>query len=627
MDNHQRRQFQFSGVYLLLAFAGLLVVQGIIARQSAPRPVPMSTLMDDVRSGRVSKVLIRDTDVVAELKPEGKKADATPERIVATRLPGIDETDLVEELRKNDVEFSGVIQHTSWLETFLVAWLLPLAAIGAIWFFLMRRMQRAGPLSVGRNKARIYDETLQQKVNFTDVAGVDEAEAELVEVVDFLKHPQRYTVLGARIPKGVLLVGPPGTGKTLLARAVAGEAGVPFFSMSGSEFVEMFVGLGAARMRDLFEESKKRAPCIVFIDELDAIGKSRGGLAAMATHDEREQTLNQLLTEMDGFTGTTGVIIMAATNRPEVLDPALLRAGRFDRQVIVDRPDLKGRQEILEIHVRPVKLTDDVDLHVLAQRTPGMVGADLAKVANEAALAAARRGVSLVAQRDFEEAIDRIQLGLEKKGRVLSPDEKRRVAYHESGHALTALSVDHANPVHRVTIIPRSIGALGVTLQLPTQDRYLVTREELLDRICVLFGGRVAEELVCEDISTGAHDDLTKATETARQMVTRLGMSEKLGPLTFGRDHSSQFLRGMSTEERNYSEETARAIDGEVREILETQHARAREILERSRDVLERLAARLLEVETLDRDDLEEILWRQLAAATREPVTERPARR
>jgi cell division protease FtsH len=624
MDNHQKRQFQFSGIYLLLAFAGLLVVQEIVARQAAPRPVPMSTLMDDVRNGKVSKVLIRDTDFLAELKTQDEKTNATPERVVASRLPGIDETDLVEELRKNDVEFSGHIQHTSWLETFLVAWLLPIAAIGAIWFFLMRRMQRAGPLSVGRNKARIYDETRQQKVTFADVAGVDEAEAELVEVVDFLKHPQRYTTLGARIPKGVLLVGPPGTGKTLLARAVAGEAGVPFFSMSGSEFVEMFVGLGAARMRDLFEESRKRAPCIVFIDELDAIGKSRGGLAAMATHDEREQTLNQLLTEMDGFTGATGVIIMAATNRPEVLDPALLRAGRFDRQVIVDRPDLRGREEILKIHVRPLKLADDVDLRILSQRTPGMVGADLAKVANEAALAAARRGVSLVAQRDFEEAIDRIQLGLEKKSHVLSPDEKRRVAYHESGHALTALSVDHANPVHRVTIIPRSIGALGVTLQLPTQDRYLVTREELLDRICVLFGGRVAEELVCKDVSTGAHDDLTKATETARQMVTRLGMSEKLGPLTFGRDHTSQFLGGLGTEERNYSEETARAIDAEVREILEAQHTRAREILERCHEVLERMAARLLEVETLDRSDLEEILGRSLAPAEREPAPGEP---
>jgi cell division protease FtsH len=619
MDDHQKRQFQFSGVYLLLAFAGLLIVQEIAARQAAPRPVPMSALMDDVRDGKVSRVLIRDDDVVADLKAEGKEKEAAPERIVATRLPGIDETELVDELRKHDVEFAGHIQQTSWLQTFLVAWVLPIALIGAIWVFLMRRMQRAGPLSVGRNKARIYDETAQQRVTFDDVAGVEEAEAELVEVVDFLKRPQRYTALGARIPKGVLLVGPPGTGKTLLARAVAGEAGVPFFSMSGSEFVEMFVGLGAARMRDLFEESKKRAPCIVFIDELDAIGKSRGGLAAMATHDEREQTLNQLLTEMDGFTGASGVIIMAATNRPEVLDPALLRAGRFDRHVIVDRPDLQGREDILKIHVRPIQLDDDVDLHVLAQRTPGMVGADLAKVANEAALAAARRGVPRVAQQDFEEAIDRIQLGLEKKGRVLSPDEKRRVAYHESGHALVALSVDHANPVHRVTIIPRSIGALGVTLQLPTQDRYLVTREELLDRICVFFGGRVAEELVCDDISTGAHDDLTKATETARQMVTRLGMSETLGPVTFGRDHTSQFLEGMSAEERNYSEETARAIDAQVREILEGQHTRAREILERRRDDLERLATRLLEVETVGRSDLEEILGTPLGLADRKP--------
>jgi cell division protease FtsH len=481
-------------------------------------------------------------------------------------------------------------------------------------------MQRGGPLSIGRNKARIYDETRQQKVTFADVAGVDEAEGELIEVVDFLKTPQKYTALGARIPKGVLLIGPPGTGKTLLARAVAGEAGVPFFSMSGSEFVEMFVGLGAARMRDLFEEAKKRAPCIVFIDELDAIGKSRGGLTAMATHDEREQTLNQLLTEMDGFSGTTGVIIMAATNRPEVLDPALLRAGRFDRQVVVDRPDLRGREAILKIHVRSVKLADDVDLLVLAQRTPGMSGADLAKTVNEAALAAARRGVALVGQRDFEEAIDRIQLGLEKKGRVLNEDEKRRVAFHESGHALVALSVDHANPVHRVTIIPRSIGALGVTLQLPTEDRYLVTREELLDRICVLFGGRVAEEVVFEDVSTGAHDDLAKATETARQMVTRLGMSEVLGALTFGRTQHSRFLEGMGMEERNYSEETARAIDAEVRAILEKQHRRAREILDTRRDVLDRMATRLLEVETLDRAEIEGVLHQPATAAARPSI-------
>jgi cell division protease FtsH len=340
----------------------------------------------------------------------------------------------------------------------------------------------------------------------------------------------------------------------------------------------------------------------------------------MATHDEREQTLNQLLTEMDGFSGTTGVIIMAATNRPEVLDPALLRAGRFDRQVVVDRPDLRGREAILKIHVRSVKLADDVDLLVLAQRTPGMSGADLAKTVNEAALAAARRGVALVGQRDFEEAIDRIQLGLEKKGRVLNEDEKRRVAFHESGHALVALSVDHANPVHRVTIIPRSIGALGVTLQLPTEDRYLVTREELLDRICVLFGGRVAEEVVFEDVSTGAHDDLAKATETARQMVTRLGMSEVLGALTFGRTQHSRFLEGMGMEERNYSEETARAIDAEVRAILEKQHRRAREILDTRRDVLDRMATRLLEVETLDRAEIEGVLHQPATAAARPSI-------
>jgi cell division protease FtsH len=607
MDQQQKKQAQFSGAYLLLAFAALLFVQGVLARRAAPKAVPMSELLQHVREGHVAEVLVRDADIVVALKADG---DQKPERLVATRLPGIDETALVKELQEKGVKFSGFIERTSWLETFLLAWILPIAVLAAIWFFLMRRLQggRGGPLSIGRNKARIYDATKAAKVTFEDVAGVDEAEAELVEVVDFLKSPQKYTALGARIPKGVLLVGPPGTGKTLLARAVAGEAGVPFFSLSGSEFVEMFVGLGAARMRDLFEEARKRAPCIVFIDELDAIGKSRGGVAAFSTHDEREQTLNQLLVEMDGFEATAGVIIMAATNRPEVLDQALLRAGRFDRQVVVDRPDLRGREDILKVHVRKVKLADDADVLVLAQRTPGMVGADLAKVVNEAALAAARRGSDLVAQRDFEAAIDRIQLGLEKKGRVLNEDEKRRVAYHESGHALVALSVDHANPVHRVTIIPRSIGALGVTLQLPTEDRYLVTKEDLLDRICVLFGGRVAEELVCGDISTGAHDDLARATETARQMVTRLGMSEKLGAMTFGRQQSSRFLEGMGMEERTYSEETARAIDAEVRSILQDQHRRATSILTEKRDVLERMTRRLLEVETLDRREIDAIV-------------------
>ncbi len=624
MDQQKKKQAQFSGAYLFLAFAALFFIQGVIAKRTAPKTVPMSELQQQVRDGKVGEVVIRATDIVAELRAEG---DAKPERIVATRLPGIDETALVEELRAKGVKFTGFVERTSWLEGFLLTWLLPMALLGGIWYFLMRRMQggRGGPLSIGKNKATIYDATRHGKVTFDDVAGVDEAEAELVEVVDFLKTPQKYTALGARIPKGVLLVGPPGTGKTLLAKAVAGEAGVPFFSLSGSEFVEMFVGLGAARMRDLFEEARKRAPCIVFIDELDAIGKSRGGVAAFSGHDEREQTLNQLLVEMDGFEDQAGVIIMAATNRPEVLDQALLRAGRFDRQVVVDRPDLRGREEILKIHVRKVKLAPDADLHVLAQRTPGMVGADLAKTVNEAALSAARRGQELVAQKDFEIAIDRIQLGLEKKGRVMNEVEKWRVAYHESGHAIVALSVDRANPVHRVTIIPRSIGALGVTLQLPTEERYLVTREDLYDRICVMFGGRVAEEIVCGDISTGAHDDLSRATETARQMVTRLGMSDKLGPMTFGRQQSNRFLEGMGMEERTYSEETARTIDAEVRALLETQHQRAKDILTEKRELLERMTRRLLEVENLDRAEIEALV--AVPATTSQTSAGEPSRR
>ncbi|HXY40022.1 MAG TPA: AAA family ATPase, partial [Vicinamibacteria bacterium] len=379
-------------------------------------------------------------------------------------------------------------------------------------------------------------------------------------------------------------------------------------SMSGSEFVEMFVGLGASRMRDLFVEAKKRAPCIVFIDELDAIGKSRAGTSSLSGHDEREQTLNQLLVEMDGFIGNAGVIIMAATNRPEVLDPALLRAGRFDRQVLVDSPDLAGREAILKVHLRTLRLDEEVVPRALAQRTPGMVGADLAKVVNEAALAGARRGSTRVAHRDFEEAIDRIQLGLEKKGRALTEAEKKRVAYHESGHTVVALSVDHANPVHRVTIIPRSIGALGVTLQLPSEERYLMTRDELLDRIAVMMGGRVAEEVAFGDMSTGAHNDLERATETARAMVMQLGMSHRFGPVTFGRNHTSRYLEGGAMEERNFSEQTAQEIDAEVCSILEAQYLRARQILDERRCLLEKMTARLLEVETLDRPDVDALI-------------------
>jgi cell division protease FtsH len=614
MEEHRKRQFQFTGGYWLLAFVGLLVLQSVVARQTAPRAVPYSEFLATLRADKVAEVQLRETDLLATLKPEKEKG--TGERLVADRLPRIDESPLLKELEARGVKFAGRVERTSWLEALFLGWILPIALLGGLWFLFMRRMGRGGPLSLGKNKAKIYDATQHGRVTFEDVAGVDEAEAELVEVVDFLKQPSKYVALGARIPKGVLLVGPPGTGKTLLARAVAGEAGVPFFSMSGSEFVEMFVGLGAARMRDLFEQAKQRAPCIVFIDELDAIGKSRGGIAALATHDEREQTLNQLLVEMDGFSLTGGVIIMAATNRPEVLDAALLRAGRFDRQVLVDRPDLRGREEILKVHVRQVKPAPAVDLRTLAQRTPGMVGADLAKVVNEAALAAARRGSEgLVGMADFEEAIDRIQLGLRKSGRVMNDAEKRRVAFHESGHALVALSVKHSDPVHRVTIIPRSIGALGVTLQLPTEDRYLMTRDELRDRICVLLGGRAGEEVCCGDLSTGAQNDLERVTDIARHMVCRFGMSDKLGPVTYGRPAGPRFLEGLTGEERNYSEKTAQEIDAEVRAILEDELERAREFLRSRREALLAVAARLLELETLDRAQLEALALPPAVAA------------
>lgn len=616
LDPSHKKQITFSGIYLLIAVAVFWVLNGVIMKRTEPKTLPYSELLALIRDGKVEQAELRANEIVAIMKPpEGRPQPDRPETVIATRLPGIDETALQKELEEKKVKFSGKIDTVAWWETLLLSWVAPLALIMGVYYFAIRRLRKGvGPMSIGQNKAKIYDESQEERVTFADVAGVDEAEAELVEVVDFLKNPDKYRALGARIPKGVLLVGPPGTGKTLLAKAVAGEAGVPFFSISGSGFVEMFVGVGAARMRDMFEQAKERAPCIVFIDELDAIGKSRGGVGAMAVHDEREQTLNQLLTEMDGFNGSHGVIIMGATNRPEVLDQALLRAGRFDRQVVVDRPDVKGREEILQVHAKRLKLGGEVDLRLVAQRTPGMVGADLANVVNEAALAAARRGSAVVELMDFEEAIDRIQLGLKKRGRVMNEEEKRRVAFHEGGHTLVALSVKHADPVHRVTIIPRSIGALGVTLQLPTEERYLMTREELRDRICVMLGGRAAEELCCEDISTGAQNDLERATETARQMVCRFGMSEKLGPLTYGRPAGMRFLEApvMFGEERNFSDETARAIDAEVRAIVDTEHKRARSILTERRAVLDGIAQRLLEVETLERVELERMVGEPL---------------
>jgi cell division protease FtsH len=590
---------------LILTGILLLLLQLLPQQGSSIKSVPYSELLEQVRAGKVAKLEVDEREVLAMLKDPKDP----PQRLVATRVPGLSVEPLIELLSAQKVEFQGHMARMSWWQS-LLGWIVPMLAIVAFWAWFSRRMsKRAGPLSFGRSHIKIYDRGEKERVTFDDVAGVDEAEAELLEVVEFLKTPQKYRALGARIPKGVLLLGPPGTGKTLLARAVAGEAGVPFFSMSGSDFVEMFVGVGAARVRDMFEQAKPRAPCIVFIDELDAIGKSRGGLAAMGANEEREQTLNQLLVEMDGFEAGSGVVIMAATNRPEILDPALVRAGRFDRQVLVDRPDIRGREEILAVHARKLKLGPDVDLHVIAQRTPGMVGADLANLLNEAAISAARRGGSEVNAADVEEAVDRVQLGLKKKNRAMDKDEKQRVAFHEAGHALVALSMAHADPVHRVTIIPRSIGAIGATLQLPTQDRYLMTRPQLIDRICVMLGGRAAEELALGDTSTGAQNDLERVTETARQMVCRFGMSAKLGPLAYGKLHGARFLELPINlgEDRNFSEETAQAIDREVRALVEAEYARAHAVLADKRSALATIAARLLVVETLERAELEQL--------------------
>jgi cell division protease FtsH len=623
MNETNKRQWVFTAVYVLLAAASFYLVNRAF---TTPRPkaVSYSEFLAAVRAGQLSEVSIGETELLGLLKEDAAKAQGGP-ALVATRLPGMEETALLQELEARQIKYAGHYQPKSWWKDLLLAWMLPLFLIFLFYGVGMWRLGQggAGPLTFGKNRAKIYDQSAQAKVTFDDVAGVDEAEAELVEVVDFLKNPQKYQALGGRIPKGVLLVGPPGTGKTLLARAVAGEAGVPFFSISGSEFVEMFVGVGAARVRDLFEQAKQKAPCIIFIDELDAIGKSRSaGRGMIVSHDEREQTLNQLLVEMDGFDASKGVIIMAATNTPEVLDPALLRAGRFDRQVVIDRPDVQGREEILKVHARHVKLAADVDLKTIAARTPGMVGADLANVVNEAALLAARRGAQAVGMRDLEEAIDRVMLGLEKKSRVMSAAEKERVAYHETGHALVALSVEHADPVHRVSIIPRSVGALGHTLQLPTQEKYLMTEPELRDQIAVMLGGRAAEEIVYDGVvSTGAANDLERASELARQMVTRYGMSERLGPLTYGRPATAQFLKTpFAPEERNYSERTADMIDEEARRIMDEIYGRVRQILVSRRDDLGRVAQELIRRETLDRAELEKLLGGQAAVAAAEVI-------
>jgi cell division protease FtsH len=619
------QRIQFSLAYVLVAALVLSLLQSWLL---APRSVelPMSKFLELLRADKIEKVALTEREIRGVAKPGALPAppSAAGDRLrqmlgsdddvrvfSVTRIPAIDEQSIVRELEQHKVEFAGKIETTFWKDL-IFGWVIPLAVMIGIWMFLMRRVG-GGPtqaLSFGRSKHKIFDRK-ELKTTFNDVAGVDEAKAELVEIVDFLKNPKKYQRLGGRIPKGVLLVGPPGTGKTLLARAVAGEADVPFFTLSGSEFVEMFVGVGAARVRDLFEQAKDKAPCIIFIDELDAIGKSRAGSTGfVGGHDEREQTLNQLLAEMDGFDSSKGVIICAATNRPEVLDQALLRPGRFDRQVVVDKPDIRGREAILRLHARVVVLGPDVALGVIAARTPGFAGADLANIVNEAALLAARKEKNAVEMADFEEAIDRVVAGLEKKSRVLSEKERDIVAHHEMGHALVAFSVPQADPVHKVTIIPRGVGALGMTYQLPTEDRFLLTRSELEDRVAVLLGGRVAEELVYGEISTGAHNDLERATELARMMVMKYGMSERIGLATFG-DRAPLFLRnggGGFGGERDYSEETARIIDQEVRGILDRTQDRVRGILTAKKGVLISAAAELKRTETLDGERLRRAL-------------------
>ena len=559
------------------------------------------------------KLLPNGVDELAKLRKEPdlpqkiaqQQPDKKPPYFTAVRM---EDRDLVQFLDKQGIRYKATPEKTM-LNT-LVAWILPMLLLVGIWVYFFRRIGAGGAgglMTVGKSKAKVYmqDET---KVTFQDVAGVDEAIEELKEIIEFLKNPAKFQVLGGKIPKGVLLVGPPGTGKTLLARAVAGEAGVPFLSLTGSDFVEMFVGVGAARVRDLFATAQEKAPCIIFIDELDAVGKARG-LSPMAGPEERENTLNQLLSEMDGFDTRKGVIIMAATNRPEILDPALIRPGRFDRHILVDRPSLKGREDILRIHTEQIKLSPEVNLNTLAARTPGMVGSDLANIVNEAALLAARKNKTAVERDDFEEAIDRVVAGLEKRNRVMNPREKEIVAYHETGHALVAEALPTTDKVHRVSIIPRGIGALGYTMQLPTEDRYLMTKTELEDRMAVMMGGRVAEELVFQEISTGAQNDLYRATDIARSMIREYGMSAKLGPMTFERERRPMFLEGLMPQgTKDYSEATAREIDHEVADLINRAHQRAKEVLEAQRPILEKAAKILLEKEVLEGEELREIL-------------------
>ncbi|WP_193196027.1 ATP-dependent zinc metalloprotease FtsH [Nostoc sp. MG11] len=598
---------QFGGSFLILLTL-LLLLNFIVPSFFGPQSpqVPYSTFIAQVEAGQVDRAIVGGDRIQYSL--HSQTPDGKPSEQVFVTTPVAIDLDLPRILREHNVEFAAPPPNQNgWIST-LISWIAPPLIFFGIWGFLMSR-QAGGPaaLTVGKSKARIYSEG-STGVKFTDVAGVDEAKAELEEIVDFLKNAGKYTNLGAKIPKGALLVGPPGTGKTLLAKAIAGEAGVPFFSISGSEFIELFVGVGAARVRDLFEQAKQQAPCIVFIDELDALGKSRGGAGGfIGGNDEREQTLNQLLTEMDGFDANTGVIIIAATNRPEVLDPALRRPGRFDRQVVVDRPDKIGREAILKVHARNVKLAEDVNLGTIAIRTPGFAGADLANLVNEAALLAARQNRQAVTMADFNEAIERLVAGLEKRSRVLNETEKKTVAYHEVGHAIIGALMPGAGKVEKISVVPRGVGALGYTIQMPEEDRFLMVEDEIRGRIAILLGGRSAEEIIFGKVSTGASDDIQKATDLAERAITLYGMSDKLGPVAFEKSQQ-QFIEGYSNPRRAISPKVAEEIDREVKLTVDNAHHIALSILQYNRDLLEQTAEELLQKEILEGSQLREHL-------------------
>lgn len=590
------RFFRNISFYLLLIIIAISIIDFYKARTSNEQEIAYSQFLQNVEEDKIDRVTIQENTIRGSLKDGTGFMTITP-----------DDPDLVKILREKKINIKAEQPpQPPWWTTILSS-ILPMLIIIGIWFFVMQQTQGGGNrvMSFGKSRAKLHSEE-KIKVTFADVAGADEAKQELQEVVEFLKHPKKFNELGARIPKGVLLFGPPGTGKTLLARAVAGEAGVPFFSISGSDFVEMFVGVGASRVRDLFEQAKKNAPCIVFIDEIDAVGRQRGaGLGG--GHDEREQTLNQLLVEMDGFGVNEGIIIIAATNRPDILDPALLRPGRFDRQITVDRPDVNGRKEILKVHTKGKPISKEVDLDILARRTPGFTGADLSNMVNEAALLAARRNKKKVDMSELEEAIERVIAGPERKSKVISDKEKRLVAYHEAGHALIGMLLPGTDPVHKVSIIPRG-SAGGYTLHLPKEDRYYATKSELLDRVKSLLGGRVSESLVLKEISTGAQNDLERATELVRKMVTQWGMSEELGPITFGRRQEQVFLGRDIAQERNYSEEVAYSIDKEVRHMIEDAYDKTEEMIQTHLPALHLIAEKLIEKETLEGEELESLM-------------------